>query len=111
MKNQSFKLTIFGYAVIYTQKRPINYHCNAGPKKVEYTTNPENYGIIYFNNSDIDTIMFMDRATKKFCVMFGSEIRNFFLLNLHNPEVISQLITNRLNFLDTSNSGVIIKNH
>ena len=108
MKNKSFLLTFLGHSGIYTHKRTINYHFNADWKKVEYTTDLKNYGILCSNNSSIEYIILMDRVTGKFHARVASEVRNVFLIRLPNTEVIFQIVSNRLNFHDTANSGVVL---
>ena len=69
-------------------ERPISIHCNTGSRQVEYTSDLNGYGRVWYDPKAIEKILSLSRATRKYQVVFDREAGNFFRMMLAGREVV-----------------------
>ena len=91
-------------------ERPISIHCNTGSRQVEYTSDLNGYGRVWYDPKAVANILSLSCATRKYWVVLDSESGNCFRMLLPGRGVVFNVFTNGLYYHDTVDRAIVLIN-
>ena len=77
---------------------------------MEYTTDLNRYGRVWYDPKVIEKILFLSCSIRKYWVVFDSESRNFFRMMLPGRDFVFNVLTNYPYYHNTVDRAIVIVN-